>query len=128
MQTPVFDDGTVMKLYTCRSSGQKQTRLSQIQIRVIEHSHVLSDGVHRLEDEVLCLCSAFVDSRVETAIVKVATDVDAATSQTGQEHKAVSKVKQKARAFLQEMVANISPAFIRYILWKSDLSCFSVTD
>uniref|UniRef100_A0A4W6BU99 Glycerol-3-phosphate acyltransferase 1, mitochondrial n=1 Tax=Lates calcarifer TaxID=8187 RepID=A0A4W6BU99_LATCA len=57
------------------------------------------------------------NSRVETAIVKVATDVDAATSQTGQEHKAVSKVKQKARAFLQEMVANISPAFIRLTGW-----------
>uniref|UniRef100_A0AAQ6A8Y9 Glycerol-3-phosphate acyltransferase 1, mitochondrial n=1 Tax=Amphiprion ocellaris TaxID=80972 RepID=A0AAQ6A8Y9_AMPOC len=29
----------------------------------------------------------------------------------------VSKVKQKARAFLQEMVANISPAFIRLTGW-----------
>uniref|UniRef100_A0A8C6Q361 Glycerol-3-phosphate acyltransferase 1, mitochondrial n=1 Tax=Nothobranchius furzeri TaxID=105023 RepID=A0A8C6Q361_NOTFU len=33
------------------------------------------------------------------------------------ELKAVSKVKQKARAFLQEMVANISPAFIRLTGW-----------
>uniref|UniRef100_A0A3B5B6A2 Glycerol-3-phosphate acyltransferase 1, mitochondrial n=1 Tax=Stegastes partitus TaxID=144197 RepID=A0A3B5B6A2_9TELE len=57
------------------------------------------------------------NSRVETAIVKVATDLDAASSQPGQEHKAVSKVKQKARAFLQEMVANISPAFIRLTGW-----------
>uniref|UniRef100_A0AAQ5ZKE7 Glycerol-3-phosphate acyltransferase 1, mitochondrial n=1 Tax=Amphiprion ocellaris TaxID=80972 RepID=A0AAQ5ZKE7_AMPOC len=57
------------------------------------------------------------NSRVETAIVKVATDLDAAASQSGQEHKAVSKVKQKARAFLQEMVANISPAFIRLTGW-----------
>ena len=52
--------------------------------------------------------------RMETAILKVATDFEAAASKPGQEHKAVSKVKQKARAFLQEMVANISPAFIRY--------------
>uniref|UniRef100_A0A8C4ENY7 Glycerol-3-phosphate acyltransferase 1, mitochondrial n=1 Tax=Dicentrarchus labrax TaxID=13489 RepID=A0A8C4ENY7_DICLA len=57
------------------------------------------------------------NSRVESAIVKVATDVDTAASQPGQDHKAVSKVKQKARAFLQEMVANISPAFIRLTGW-----------
>uniref|UniRef100_A0A3B4Y663 Glycerol-3-phosphate acyltransferase 1, mitochondrial n=1 Tax=Seriola lalandi dorsalis TaxID=1841481 RepID=A0A3B4Y663_SERLL len=57
------------------------------------------------------------NGRVETAIVNVATDLDAAASQSGQEHKAVSKVKQKARAFLQEMVANISPAFIRMTGW-----------
>uniref|UniRef100_A0A3P8P498 Glycerol-3-phosphate acyltransferase 1, mitochondrial n=1 Tax=Astatotilapia calliptera TaxID=8154 RepID=A0A3P8P498_ASTCA len=57
------------------------------------------------------------NSRVEDAIVTVATDLDAAASQPGQEHKAVSKVKQKARAFLQEMVANISPAFIRLTGW-----------
>ncbi|XP_034049216.1 glycerol-3-phosphate acyltransferase 1, mitochondrial [Thalassophryne amazonica] len=56
-------------------------------------------------------------SRVENAIVRVATDVDVAAEQLGQEHKAVSKVKQKARAFLQEMVANISPAFIRLTGW-----------
>lgn len=59
----------------------------------------------------------FVRGRVESSIVKVATDLDGAVSQPGQEQKAVSKVKQKARAFLQEMVANISPAFIRYILY-----------
>lgn len=52
--------------------------------------------------------------RVESAIVTVATELEVAASKPGQEHKAVSKVKQKARAFLQEMVANISPAFIRY--------------
>uniref|UniRef100_A0A3Q0T5X2 Glycerol-3-phosphate acyltransferase 1, mitochondrial n=1 Tax=Amphilophus citrinellus TaxID=61819 RepID=A0A3Q0T5X2_AMPCI len=57
------------------------------------------------------------NSSVENAIVTVATDPDAAASQLGQEHKAVSKVKQKARAFLQEMVANISPAFIRLTGW-----------
>ncbi|MEQ2211512.1 hypothetical protein XENOCAPTIV_004506 [Xenoophorus captivus] len=53
-------------------------------------------------------------SRVEGAILKVATEVEAVASQPGHEHKAVSKVKQKARAFLQEMVANVSPAFIRF--------------
>uniref|UniRef100_A0A8C9ZH96 Glycerol-3-phosphate acyltransferase 1, mitochondrial n=1 Tax=Sander lucioperca TaxID=283035 RepID=A0A8C9ZH96_SANLU len=57
------------------------------------------------------------NSRVESAIVTVATDLDAAASLPGQEHKAISKVKQKARAFLQEMVANISPAFIRLTGW-----------
>lgn len=67
-----------------------------------------------LEEAVLCLCSSVLDCSVENAIVTVATDPDAAASQLGQEQKAVSKVKQKARAFLQEMVANISPAFIRY--------------
>lgn len=53
---------------------------------------------------------------MESAIQKVATDLDAAASQPGQEQKAVSKVKQKARACLQEMVANVSPAFIRYYI------------
>uniref|UniRef100_A0A673ADL7 Glycerol-3-phosphate acyltransferase 1, mitochondrial n=1 Tax=Sphaeramia orbicularis TaxID=375764 RepID=A0A673ADL7_9TELE len=57
------------------------------------------------------------NSRVESAIVQVATDVDAPASQPGQEQKAVSKIKQKARSFLQEMVANISPAFIRLTGW-----------
>lgn len=37
-------------------------------------------------------------------------DVDA---ESEVDRKAVSKVKRKARGFLQEMVANISPAFIR---------------
>uniref|UniRef100_A0A3Q2TE34 Glycerol-3-phosphate acyltransferase 1, mitochondrial n=1 Tax=Fundulus heteroclitus TaxID=8078 RepID=A0A3Q2TE34_FUNHE len=57
------------------------------------------------------------NSRVEAAILKVATDVEAAPSQPSHEHKAVGKVKQKARAFLQEMVANVSPAFIRLTGW-----------
>ncbi|XP_061563718.1 glycerol-3-phosphate acyltransferase 1, mitochondrial [Cololabis saira] len=56
-------------------------------------------------------------SRVEAAIVTVATDLEAAASHPGQEPKAVSKVKQKARSFLQEMVANVSPAFIRLTGW-----------
>uniref|UniRef100_A0A3Q3KDV6 Glycerol-3-phosphate acyltransferase 1, mitochondrial n=1 Tax=Monopterus albus TaxID=43700 RepID=A0A3Q3KDV6_MONAL len=57
------------------------------------------------------------NSRVESTVAKVATDLCAAASHPGQEHKAVSKLKQKARAFLQEMVANISPAFIRLTGW-----------
>ncbi|XP_060950476.1 glycerol-3-phosphate acyltransferase 1, mitochondrial [Limanda limanda] len=57
------------------------------------------------------------NSRVETAILQVATELEATASQPGQEPKAVSKVKQKARAFLQEMVANVSPAFIRLTGW-----------
>uniref|UniRef100_A0AAQ4R7N7 Glycerol-3-phosphate acyltransferase 1, mitochondrial n=1 Tax=Gasterosteus aculeatus aculeatus TaxID=481459 RepID=A0AAQ4R7N7_GASAC len=54
---------------------------------------------------------------VECSIAEVASDLDAAGRHPGQEHKAISKVKQKARAFLQEMVANISPAFIRLTGW-----------
>ncbi|XP_024913330.1 glycerol-3-phosphate acyltransferase 1, mitochondrial isoform X2 [Cynoglossus semilaevis] len=57
------------------------------------------------------------NSSVETAIVNVATELDAAASQPGKEHRAVNKVKQKARTFLQEMVASISPAFIRLTGW-----------
>uniref|UniRef100_A0A8C5EFT7 Glycerol-3-phosphate acyltransferase 1, mitochondrial n=1 Tax=Gouania willdenowi TaxID=441366 RepID=A0A8C5EFT7_GOUWI len=57
------------------------------------------------------------NSRVETAIVDVATDTVADGRQPGKEQKAVTKVKQKARAFLQEMVANVSPAFIRLTGW-----------
>uniref|UniRef100_A0A674N1L3 Glycerol-3-phosphate acyltransferase 1, mitochondrial n=1 Tax=Takifugu rubripes TaxID=31033 RepID=A0A674N1L3_TAKRU len=56
-------------------------------------------------------------NRVENAIEKVAADVDAASSQPGKKQKGVSKVKQKARACLQEMVANVSPAFIRLTGW-----------
>uniref|UniRef100_A0A1A8FXP0 Glycerol-3-phosphate acyltransferase 1, mitochondrial n=1 Tax=Nothobranchius korthausae TaxID=1143690 RepID=A0A1A8FXP0_9TELE len=44
------------------------------------------------------------NSRVEDAIGSVAADLDAAHSLPVQELKAVSKVKQKARAFLQEMI------------------------
>lgn len=58
-------------------------------------------------------CCACAVCRVENAIGKVAADADAAASQPGKKQKGVSKVKQKARACLQEMVANVSPAFIR---------------
>ncbi|TNN03509.1 glycerol-3-phosphate acyltransferase 1, mitochondrial [Takifugu flavidus] len=57
------------------------------------------------------------NKKVENAIEKVAADVDAASSQPGKKQKGVSKVKQKARACLQEMVANVSPAFIRLTGW-----------
>lgn len=52
------------------------------------------------------------NSRVEIAIEQVATELDA-ENQAG----AASKVKQKARSFLQEMVAKVSPAFIRLTGW-----------
>uniref|UniRef100_A0A8C6TLL7 Glycerol-3-phosphate acyltransferase 1, mitochondrial n=1 Tax=Neogobius melanostomus TaxID=47308 RepID=A0A8C6TLL7_9GOBI len=47
------------------------------------------------------------NSRVENAIEQVASETDAANSSGG------GKVKQKARSLLQEMVASVSPAFIR---------------
>ncbi|KAJ0016053.1 hypothetical protein NQD34_014343 [Periophthalmus magnuspinnatus] len=52
------------------------------------------------------------NSRVESAIVEVASEMDAANSSA-----AAKKVKQKARSFLQEMVANVSPVFIRLTGW-----------
>ncbi|XP_061822647.1 glycerol-3-phosphate acyltransferase 1, mitochondrial isoform X1 [Nerophis lumbriciformis] len=55
------------------------------------------------------------NDRVEGAIFSVASDLDG--SQPGPEHKSVKKVKQKARSFLQKMVANVSPAFIRLTGW-----------
>ncbi|KAF7665404.1 hypothetical protein LDENG_00144020 [Lucifuga dentata] len=57
------------------------------------------------------------NSRLESAIEDVATDSEPAAGQLGQEHKDVSKVKRKARAVLQDMVANISPVFIRLTGW-----------
>lgn len=62
--------------------------------------------------------------RVVSAIEKVATDLDGSAIQPDHKQKTVSKVKQKARAFLQEMVANVSPAFIRYIDLKSFIRYF----
>lgn len=54
------------------------------------------------------LWSVFVICRVESTILNVAAESETAVSQP------VSKVKQKARAVLQEMVANVSPLFIRF--------------
>lgn len=63
--------------------------------------------------------------RVVSVIEEVATDLGGSASQPGQMQKNVSKVKQKARACLQEMVAGVSPAFIRYVDLKTCLSCGS---
>ncbi|XP_026996400.2 glycerol-3-phosphate acyltransferase 1, mitochondrial [Tachysurus fulvidraco] len=49
-------------------------------------------------------------TRVQSAIEDVA-------SETRTDQKAVSKVRRKARGFLQEMVANISPSLIRLTGW-----------
>ncbi|CAF93231.1 unnamed protein product, partial [Tetraodon nigroviridis] len=57
------------------------------------------------------------NKKVGNAIEKVAADLDAAASQPGKKKESVSKVKQKARTCLQEMVANVSPAFIRLTGW-----------
>lgn len=51
----------------------------------------------------LCSCD-----RVQSAIEEVA-------SETKPDQKAASKVRRKARGFLQEMVANISPSLIRFV-------------
>ncbi|XP_030629097.1 glycerol-3-phosphate acyltransferase 1, mitochondrial isoform X1 [Chanos chanos] len=55
------------------------------------------------------------NNRVENAIVQVASE--SSDVESGPDQKAVSKVRRKARGFLQEMVANISPAFIRLTGW-----------
>ncbi|XP_061561857.1 glycerol-3-phosphate acyltransferase 1, mitochondrial isoform X1 [Phycodurus eques] len=56
---------------------------------------------------------------VESAIASVASDLgDADASRPGGVRgKSVRKVKQKARRFLQQMVASVSPAFIRLTGW-----------
>ncbi|MGH0148306.1 UNVERIFIED_CONTAM: hypothetical protein FKN15_050445 [Acipenser sinensis] len=56
------------------------------------------------------------NSRVQKATIDVAEE-NSPGLESQLDHKAVSKVKRKARAILQEMVANISPAFIRITGW-----------
>uniref|UniRef100_A0A673J9B3 Glycerol-3-phosphate acyltransferase 1, mitochondrial n=1 Tax=Sinocyclocheilus rhinocerous TaxID=307959 RepID=A0A673J9B3_9TELE len=56
-------------------------------------------------------------SRYQVAIVEVASEGASTDAESGVDSKAVSKVRRKARGFLQEMVANISPAFIRITGW-----------
>uniref|UniRef100_A0A671NM48 Glycerol-3-phosphate acyltransferase 1, mitochondrial n=1 Tax=Sinocyclocheilus anshuiensis TaxID=1608454 RepID=A0A671NM48_9TELE len=56
-------------------------------------------------------------SRYQVAIVAVASEGASTDAESGVDSKAVSKVRRKARGFLQEMVANISPAFIRITGW-----------
>lgn len=63
--------------------------------------------------------------RVVSVMEEVATDLGGSANQPGQMQKNVSKVKQKARACLQEMVASVSPAFIRYVALKMCLSSCS---
>lgn len=46
--------------------------------------------------------------------MEVASEGAGTDAESGVDSKAVSKVRRKARGFLQDMVANISPAFIRY--------------
>uniref|UniRef100_A0A8C9VXV0 Glycerol-3-phosphate acyltransferase 1, mitochondrial n=1 Tax=Scleropages formosus TaxID=113540 RepID=A0A8C9VXV0_SCLFO len=53
------------------------------------------------------------NSRVEKAITEVASD----TSVPSPGRKAIEKMRRKARGILQEMVANISPTFIRLTGW-----------
>ncbi|XP_062859106.1 glycerol-3-phosphate acyltransferase 1, mitochondrial [Trichomycterus rosablanca] len=57
------------------------------------------------------------NTRVQSAIDEVASESGAADNETGTDQKAASKIKQKARGFLQEMVANISPNLIRLTGW-----------
>uniref|UniRef100_A0A9J7XJS1 Glycerol-3-phosphate acyltransferase 1, mitochondrial n=1 Tax=Cyprinus carpio carpio TaxID=630221 RepID=A0A9J7XJS1_CYPCA len=56
-------------------------------------------------------------SRYQVAIVEVASEGASTDAESGVDSKAVSKVRRKTRGFLQEMVANISPAFIRITGW-----------
>ncbi|KAG9267889.1 glycerol-3-phosphate acyltransferase 1, mitochondrial [Astyanax mexicanus] len=56
-------------------------------------------------------------SKVQTAIVDVASEASAADLEAGADQKAISKVRRKARNFLQEMVASISPSLIRLTGW-----------
>uniref|UniRef100_A0A8C1G8L6 Glycerol-3-phosphate acyltransferase 1, mitochondrial n=1 Tax=Cyprinus carpio TaxID=7962 RepID=A0A8C1G8L6_CYPCA len=57
------------------------------------------------------------NSRYQVAIVEVASEGAGTDAESGVDSKAVSKVRRKARGFLQDMVANISPAFIRLTGW-----------
>uniref|UniRef100_A0A673MSU6 Glycerol-3-phosphate acyltransferase 1, mitochondrial n=1 Tax=Sinocyclocheilus rhinocerous TaxID=307959 RepID=A0A673MSU6_9TELE len=57
------------------------------------------------------------NSRYQFAIVEVASEGASTDAESGVDSKAVSKIRRKARGFLQEMVANISPAFIRLTGW-----------
>ncbi|MGH0129074.1 UNVERIFIED_CONTAM: hypothetical protein FKN15_015673 [Acipenser sinensis] len=63
------------------------------------------------------------NSRVKKATIDVAEE-NSPGLESQLDHKAVSKVKRKARAILQEMVANISPAFIRHRGWLARRLCY----
>uniref|UniRef100_A0A3B3R7Z7 Glycerol-3-phosphate acyltransferase 1, mitochondrial n=1 Tax=Paramormyrops kingsleyae TaxID=1676925 RepID=A0A3B3R7Z7_9TELE len=57
------------------------------------------------------------NSSVEKAITEVASEMAPVTAEPTAEQQAVVRVRRKARGILQEMVANISPAFIRLTGW-----------
>ncbi|XP_062374565.1 glycerol-3-phosphate acyltransferase 1, mitochondrial isoform X2 [Sardina pilchardus] len=57
------------------------------------------------------------NSRVEAAMVEVATDGEGGEQGEEADQKALQKVQRKARNLLQEMVANISPGLIRLTGW-----------
>ncbi|MBN3297207.1 GPAT1 acyltransferase, partial [Amia calva] len=57
------------------------------------------------------------NSRVEKATIDVAIESNPDAMESNVDPKAINKVKRKARGILQEMVANISPAFIRMTGW-----------
>lgn len=59
--------------------------------------------------------------RVQEAIAEVAAELNPDGS-AQQQSKAVNKVKKKARKILQEMVATVSPALIRYKKQRRKLS------
>uniref|UniRef100_A0A671LWX0 Glycerol-3-phosphate acyltransferase 1, mitochondrial n=1 Tax=Sinocyclocheilus anshuiensis TaxID=1608454 RepID=A0A671LWX0_9TELE len=59
----------------------------------------------------------FARNVVENVLNNSRYQVFKSKEQSGVDSKAVSKVRRKARGFLQEMVANISPAFIRLTGW-----------
>uniref|UniRef100_A0A4W4GPK8 Glycerol-3-phosphate acyltransferase 1, mitochondrial n=1 Tax=Electrophorus electricus TaxID=8005 RepID=A0A4W4GPK8_ELEEL len=56
-------------------------------------------------------------SKVQSAIVEVASEAGAADPGAQADQKAVHRERCKARGFLQEMVANISPSLIRLTGW-----------
>nr|XP_006630906.1 PREDICTED: glycerol-3-phosphate acyltransferase 1, mitochondrial [Lepisosteus oculatus] len=57
------------------------------------------------------------NSRVEKATIEVASENSPGVMESRIDRKAVSRVRRKARGILQEMVANISPSFIRLTGW-----------
>ncbi|XP_048843126.1 glycerol-3-phosphate acyltransferase 1, mitochondrial [Brienomyrus brachyistius] len=56
-------------------------------------------------------------SSVERAVTEVAAETPPVLAEPAAEQQAIVRVRRKARSILQEMVANISPAFIRLTGW-----------
>ncbi|KAM9773360.1 glycerol-3-phosphate acyltransferase 1, mitochondrial isoform X2 [Syngnathus typhle] len=65
--------------------------------------------------------NVLISNSVESAVLSVAADLDeagvASSRPCSERGKSVRKVKQKARRCLQQMVASVSPAFIRLTGW-----------